>query len=92
MIKFIFFLNALNQHYLDKAGNEGMLDIYGCFKIATSGKNETKRPGGLFNQKEKAKWDAWTKWSEMEELVGDSEKAKEKYHELVCNIIPEEEW
>ena len=50
------------------------------------------RPGGLFNQKEKAKWDAWDKWSKDEELVEDSNKAKEKYCELVANIIPEADW
>ena len=76
----------------DKAGNDGMLDIYGCFKIATDGKCTTSRPGGLFNNKEKAKWDAWDKWSKQEDLVADQNKAKEKYHELVANIIPESEW
>ena len=50
------------------------------------------RPGGLFNKKEKAKWDAWDKWSKQDDLVADQSKAKEKYCELVSNIIPESDW
>jgi acyl-CoA-binding protein len=76
----------------DKAGNDGMLDIYGCYKLAVEGKVNIKKPGGLFNNKEKAKWEAWNKWSQVEDLVEDQNKAKEKYHELVANIIPDSEW
>ena len=50
------------------------------------------RPGGLFNKKEKAKWDAWDKWSKMDDLADDQDKAKEKYCELVANIVPESDW
>ena len=50
------------------------------------------RPTGIFNAKEKYKWDAWNKWSEVEDLVNDQDKAKEKYCELVNNIVAEEEW
>ena len=58
--------------------------------LATS--NFLCRPGGLFNKKEKAKWDAWDKWTKVEELAEDQNKAKEKYCELVSNIIPESDW
>ncbi|KAA8498726.1 Acyl-CoA-binding protein [Porphyridium purpureum] len=39
--------------------NDDMLFLYGHFKQATVGDCTTERPGGLFNQKEKMKWDAW---------------------------------
>ncbi|CAI2379131.1 unnamed protein product [Moneuplotes crassus] len=81
-----------NEDKARAAKQEDMLDIYGCFKVASVGKCDTSRPGGLFNQKEKAKWDAWDKWSKMEEFADDQTKAKEKYCELVAAIVPESDW
>ncbi|XWS58952.1 hypothetical protein CRYUN_Cryun08bG0078400 [Craigia yunnanensis] len=38
--------------------NESKLILYGLFKQATVGPVNTSRPG-MFNMKEKYKWDAW---------------------------------
>ncbi|KAL4379105.1 hypothetical protein GQ457_02G039810 [Hibiscus cannabinus] len=38
--------------------NEDKLILYGLFKQATVGPVNTSRPG-IFNLREKAKWDAW---------------------------------
>ncbi|CAA0838831.1 Acyl-CoA-binding domain-containing protein 6 [Striga hermonthica] len=38
--------------------NENLLILYGLYKQATVGNVNTSRPG-MFNMKEKAKWDAW---------------------------------
>ncbi len=40
--------------------NDDKLVLYGLFKTATVGKPETSRPG-IFDQKGRAKWDAWKK-------------------------------
>eukprot|EP00343_Euplotes_focardii_P001127 CAMPEP_0205799238 /NCGR_PEP_ID=MMETSP0205-20121125/433_1 /ASSEMBLY_ACC=CAM_ASM_000278 /TAXON_ID=36767 /ORGANISM="Euplotes focardii, Strain TN1" /LENGTH=99 /DNA_ID=CAMNT_0053060199 /DNA_START=15 /DNA_END=314 /DNA_ORIENTATION=+ len=81
-----------NEAIAKAAKQEDMLDIYGCFKLASVGKCDKPRPGGLFNKKEKTKWDSWDKWSKVEDLAGDQDKAKEKYIELVSVIIPEADW
>mmetsp|Transcript_1241 Transcript_1241/g.3837 ORF Transcript_1241/g.3837 Transcript_1241/m.3837 type:complete len:92 (+) Transcript_1241:115-390(+) len=39
--------------------NDDMLSLYGLFKQANVGDCNTDRPGGIFNQKDKMKWDAW---------------------------------
>ena len=57
--------------------------------MGTVGAVNTERPGGLFNQKEKAKWDAWSKASEEN---SDQEAAKAKYVELLSALYPEESW
>ncbi|XP_020217461.1 acyl-CoA-binding domain-containing protein 1 isoform X1 [Cajanus cajan] len=38
--------------------NENLLILYGLFKQATVGPVNTARPG-IFNMKDRAKWDAW---------------------------------
>ncbi|XP_042432438.1 acyl-CoA-binding protein-like [Zingiber officinale] len=38
--------------------NESLLIIYGLYKQATVGPINTSRPG-IFNQRDRAKWDAW---------------------------------
>ncbi|GKD77954.1 acyl-CoA-binding protein, partial [Tanacetum coccineum] len=38
--------------------NEDLLIIYGLYKQATVGPVTTTRPG-IFNQRDRAKWDAW---------------------------------
>ncbi|KMT11482.1 hypothetical protein BVRB_5g108060 [Beta vulgaris subsp. vulgaris] len=43
---------------LPDATNEDLLIIYGLFKQATCGDVNTSRPG-IFDQKGRAKWDAW---------------------------------
>ncbi|KAL6861638.1 hypothetical protein ACP4OV_017338 [Aristida adscensionis] len=42
----------------DTTTNENKLILYGLYKQATVGNVNTARPG-LFNLKDKAKWDAW---------------------------------
>ncbi|XP_073130720.1 acyl-CoA-binding protein [Henckelia pumila] len=38
--------------------NENLLILYGLYKQATVGNVNTSRPG-IFNQRDRAKWDAW---------------------------------
>lgn len=40
--------------------NDELLEIYSLFKQATVGDINTDRPG-IFDQKGRAKWDAWEK-------------------------------
>ncbi|CAO3630003.1 unnamed protein product [Cunninghamella echinulata] len=57
--------------------NDILLKLYGLFKQATVGDNDTTRPG-MFDVKGKAKWDAWTA------LKGTSkEEAEKQYITLV---------
>ncbi|CAN1772531.1 Acyl-CoA-binding protein [Linum perenne] len=42
----------------ESTSNENKLILYGLFKQATVGPVNTPRPG-MFNMKDKAKWDAW---------------------------------
>ncbi|EPS63828.1 hypothetical protein M569_10959 [Genlisea aurea] len=42
----------------DTTTNENLLIIYGLYKQATIGDVNTSRPG-IFNQRDRAKWDAW---------------------------------
>eukprot|EP00181_Compsopogon_caeruleus_P004783 CAMPEP_0184677506 /NCGR_PEP_ID=MMETSP0312-20130426/86_1 /TAXON_ID=31354 /ORGANISM="Compsopogon coeruleus, Strain SAG 36.94" /LENGTH=91 /DNA_ID=CAMNT_0027125413 /DNA_START=295 /DNA_END=570 /DNA_ORIENTATION=+ len=41
------------------ATNDDKLYLYGYFKQANVGDCNTERPGGLFNQADKMKWDSW---------------------------------
>ncbi|KAL0073661.1 acyl-CoA-binding protein [Phycomyces blakesleeanus] len=50
---------AAAQAFTSKPSNDELLALYGLFKQATVGDNETTRPGA-FDFKGKAKWDAWT--------------------------------
>ncbi|KAL0447689.1 UNVERIFIED_CONTAM: Acyl-CoA-binding protein [Sesamum latifolium] len=42
----------------DNTTNENKLILYGLFKQATVGNVNTSRPG-IFNMRDRAKWDAW---------------------------------
>ncbi|OSX71950.1 hypothetical protein BU14_0488s0012 [Porphyra umbilicalis] len=46
---------------LKEASNADRLCLYGYFKQSTIGDVNIPRPGGLFNQEAKAKFDEWTK-------------------------------
>ncbi len=53
------------EEYAEKAktlpentSNEDKLILYGLYKQATVGPVNTSRPG-VFNQRDRAKWDAW---------------------------------
>lgn len=52
-----------NVEYAVRAGviltNPDMLKLYSYFKQGTVGDCNTPKPNGVFNFKEKAKWDAW---------------------------------
>ncbi len=41
-----------------RPSNEDLLSIYGYFKQATEGDNDTKKPG-IFDIKGQFKWEAW---------------------------------
>ncbi|KAI9364562.1 acyl-CoA-binding protein [Pilaira anomala] len=64
------------QKLTTKPSNDELLELYGLFKQATVGDNETSKP--TFDIKGRYKWDAWTK------LKGTSQAdAEKKYIELV---------
>ncbi|KAJ2304127.1 Acyl-CoA-binding domain-containing protein 2 [Coemansia sp. RSA 2706] len=70
---------------LPSATNDEKLDLYGLFKQANTGDNDTDRPGA-FNFTGRAKWDAWTK-----NKGTDKKTAMEKYIELVKKLQKEAE-
>lgn len=49
---------ALTQKFTTRPGNEDLLKLYGLYKQATEGDNETERPGG-FDFKAAAKYNSW---------------------------------
>ncbi|MCE7057071.1 acyl-CoA-binding protein [Algoriphagus sp. AGSA1] len=49
---------ALTKKFTDRPNNEELLKLYGLYKQATEGDNETERPGG-FDFKAAAKYNAW---------------------------------
>ncbi|AOW05828.1 acyl-CoA-binding protein [Yarrowia lipolytica] len=60
--------------------DDELLELYGLYKQATVGDNNTDRPGA-FNFKAKYKWDAWDK------LKGKSqEEAEQEYIALVQTL------
>ena len=61
---------------LSKLSNEKKLEIYALYKQATVGDVNTDRPG-MFDQKGRAKWDAWSGKKGM-----GSEEAKQAYIEI----------
>lgn len=64
----------------ERPSNEALLNLYGLFKQATEGDNNTERPGG-FDFKAAAKYNAWDK------LKGTAkEQAMEQYIELVNRL------
>lgn len=58
-----------------------MLKLYGLYKQATVGDNTMEKPG-IFNMKDRYKWDAWEKLKGMSQ-----EEAEQKYIELVDELI-----
>ena len=58
-----------------------MLKLYGLYKQATVGDNTKEKPG-IFNMKDRYKWDAWEKLKCMSQ-----EEAEQKYIELVDELI-----
>ena len=49
---------ALTQKFTTRPSNEELLKLYGLYKQATEGDNETERPGG-FDFKAAAKYNSW---------------------------------
>jgi diazepam-binding inhibitor (GABA receptor modulating acyl-CoA-binding protein) len=71
---------ALTQKFTSKPGNEELLKLYGLYKQATEGDNETERPGG-FDFKAAAKYNSWLAFKGKSKA-----EATELYIELVENI------
>lgn len=70
-------VNDLTQ----KPTQDELLLLYGLYKQATQGDNTKERPG-MFNLKEKYKWDAW------EKLKGKpQEEAEQEYIALVDELL-----
>lgn len=70
----------LTQKFTSRPSNEELLRLYGLYKQATEGDNETERPGG-FDFKAAAKYNAWLM------LKGKSqEEATKDYLELVDEL------
>lgn len=64
-----------------KPDTDELLKLYGLYKQATVGDNNKEKPG-LFNMKDRYKWDAW------EELKGTSQQdAEQQYIEFVDSLI-----
>ncbi|KAJ5918643.1 hypothetical protein N7466_010635 [Penicillium verhagenii] len=63
-----------------KPTDNELLELYGLYKQATTGDNDTTKPGA-FSFKEKYKWEAWTK------VQGKTQdEAKEDYIKLVDQL------
>lgn len=73
------FLQATISIRQKKLDNNELLSVYGLYKQATIGDNNTSRPG-IFDLKGKAKWDAWESKRGMSTL-----EAKKTYIEFVAN-------
>lgn len=64
----------------ERPSNEDLLSLYGAYKQATEGDNNTDRPGG-FDFKAAAKYNAW------EKLKGTSkEQAMEQYIQIINRL------
>ncbi len=64
-----------------RPSNETLLKLYGLFKQATDGDNNTKKPG-MFDIKEQFKWTAWS------DLKGTSkDSAMQQYIDLVESLF-----
>jgi acyl-CoA-binding protein len=68
---------AITKKFTEKPSNEELLKLYGLYKQATEGDNETERPGG-FDFKAAAKYNAWLNFKGTPKA--DAEK---QYTELV---------
>lgn len=65
----------------NRPSNEDLLGLYSFFKQANEGDVSGKRPG-MLDMKGRAKFDAWSKISGMNE-----EEAMNKYVQLVKNLL-----
>ena len=64
----------------ERPDNATLLKIYGLYKQATDGDNETKKPS-FTDMVARAKWDAWAK------LEGTSpDEAKQLYIDLIASL------
>jgi len=64
-----------------RPSNEDLLSLYGLFKQATDGDNDTKKPG-MFDIKGQFKWEAWNS------LKGKSaDEAMQGYLDLVHKLL-----
>lgn len=71
---------ALTKKFTSKPSNEELLKLYGLYKQATEGDNETERPGG-FDFKSAAKYNAWLSFKGISK-----EDAENQYVELVNEL------
>lgn len=79
LILFLVQAEAVNK-LPTRPSDDELLELYGLYKQATVGDNETEKPG-MFDFKGKYKWEAWTK------LKGTSqEEAEQKYIALVDEL------
>jgi diazepam-binding inhibitor (GABA receptor modulator, acyl-CoA-binding protein) len=73
----------LTKKFTSRPDNEDLLKLYGLYKQATEGDNNTERPGG-FDFKAAAKYNAW------EKLKGTpQEEAEHQYIKLVEKLSQE---
>lgn len=72
---------AENVKNLSFVSDDNKLKLYGLYKQATVGDVNTARPSGMFNIKEKAKYDAW-----IENKGMSKEAAMNDYVSLVSNL------
>ena len=70
-----------NQGRLAEQANEKKLQVYGLFKQATEGDNNTKKPG-VFDVKERYKWSAWDSKKGMSR-----EQAMKEYIDLTNALL-----
>ncbi|MCS5488936.1 acyl-CoA-binding protein [Algoriphagus limi] len=71
---------ALTKKFTSRPSNEELLKLYGLYKQATEGDNETERPGG-FDFKAAAKYNAWLNFKGLSK-----EEAANQYLELVNKL------
>ena len=71
---------AATKKFTSKPSNEELLKLYGLYKQATEGDNETERPGG-FDFKAAAKYNAW-----MNMKGKSKEEAADEYVQLVDQL------
>lgn len=72
---------ALTKKFTSRPSNEDLLKLYGLYKQATEGDNETERPGG-FDFKAAAKYNAWLNFKGLTK-----KDAESQYMELVKQLV-----
>jgi diazepam-binding inhibitor (GABA receptor modulating acyl-CoA-binding protein) len=71
---------AHTKKFTSSPSTDDLLKLYGLYKQATEGDNETERPGG-FDFKAAAKYNSWLGFKGI-----NKEEATQKYIELVENL------